>query len=306
MRLRIAGLLVLGLFLFAACNNDDDNGVALTPTEPYATQVAKDHDSIEEYLKTHFYNYEEFANPPENFDYQIKLDTIEGDNAGKTPLLDQMSVKEILLSDKHNEDVKHNLYYLVVKEGIGEGNPSISDSLFVNYEGLRLDNKLFDKSVNPVWFDGLAAVRGFREGIEYLKPGGTSTSNPDGTVSVEGFGIGMFVFPSALGYYNVNDSGLRTRLGGAYPPLIFLVDLLKFDVADHDRDGIPSIQEDLDGDKNLFNDDTDEDRTPNYNDIDDDNDGILTKEEITINPDGTITFKDSDGDGTPDHLDKDS
>ena len=75
---------------------------------------------------------------------------------------------------------------------------------------------------------------------------------------------------------------------------MFEVNLLATNTADHDRDGVSTILEDLDGDGNLFNDDTDEDGLPNYLDTDDDGDGILTKDELG----------DSNDDGIPDYLDK--
>ena len=102
---------------------------------------------------------------------------------------------------------------------------------------------------------------------------------------------------------------------------------------------MPSYLEDLDGDGEftLVSDDTDGDGIPNYVDTDDDGDGILTSNEIVITTyneatkeavknislaanevlikiieetDGTytgisVTFTDTDGDGTPDYLDKD-
>ena len=49
----------------------------------------------------------------------------------------------------------------------------------------------------------------------------------------------------------------------------------------------------------------------NFNDTDDDNDGILTIDEIKIDgvikkdANGIIIFPDTDGDGIPDHLDND-
>ena len=46
---------------------------------------------------------------------------------------------------------------------------------------------------------------------------------------------------------------------------------------------------------------------PNHNDTDDDQDGILTIDEIELDADGNfVGFKDSDGDGVHDHLDSDS
>lgn len=60
--------------------------------------------------------------------------------------------------------------------------------------------------------------------------------------------------------------------------------------ADLDADGLLSTNEDLNGDGNLDNDDTDQDGLPNYLDDDDDGDGIPTFEECA----------DPNGDGNPD------
>ena len=64
--------------------------------------------------------------------------------------------------------------------------------------------------------------------------------------------------------------------------------------------------EDLDGDMNVFNDDTDENNYPNNSDADDDGDGTPTRDEIVINEDGSIEFPDQNGDGVPDYLDKET
>ena len=53
------------------------------------------------------------------------------------------------------------------------------------------------------------------------------------------------------------------------------------DTSDPDSDGIPTSEEDVNGDGDPTNDDTDHDGIPNYLDGDDDGDGILTKDEIT-------------------------
>src|SRR5690606_31183066 len=128
--------------------------------------------------------------------------------------------------------------------------------------------------------------------------------------------------------------------------LIFKFELLQMFQNDHDGDGIPSYLEDLNEDGEFTvnyenrndpnDDDTDGDYNPDYADLDDDGDGILTKDEIeitTVNKptraevlstvletnqvllnkikkeqDGSytgtiITFTDTDGDGIPDYLD---
>ena len=51
---------------------------------------------------------------------------------------------------------------------------------------------------------------------------------------------------------------------------------LAANITDFDDDGIPDYMEDLNGDGDYTNDDTDGDGLPNYNDTDDDNDGWLT------------------------------
>jgi hypothetical protein len=78
-------------------------------------------------------------------------------------------------------------------------------------------------------------------------------------------------------------------------------------LTEDDNDGIPAALEDINGNGNLKDDDTDDDGIPNYIDADDDGDNILTKDE---NPDpngdkSLIDAQDTDGDGTPDYLDAD-
>ena len=88
-------------------------------------------------------------------------------------------------------------------------------------------------------------------------------------------------------------------------PLIFEITLNDVNESDDDNDGILSKDEDLDNDGDVKNDDTDGDLIPNYLDVDDDNDGVLTKDE-DANGDGDPTNDDTDNDGTPDYLDTDN
>jgi len=71
---------------------------------------------------------------------------------------------------------------------------------------------------------------------------------------------------------------------------------------DSDDDTIPDYREDLNGNDNLEDDDTDEDGIPNFMDNDDDGDGVLTKDEDR-NGNGNLNDDDADNDGTPDYLD---
>jgi hypothetical protein len=76
---------------------------------------------------------------------------------------------------------------------------------------------------------------------------------------------------------------------------------------DDDEDGVPSELEDINGNGDLEDDDTDGDGIPNYKDADDDNDNVPTKyENPDDNGDGFIDdAQDSDGDSIPDYLDDD-
>jgi len=70
-------------------------------------------------------------------------------------------------------------------------------------------------------------------------------------------------------------------------------------ITDFDDDGIPDFMEDINGDGNLENDDTDGDGLPNYNDTDDDNDGWLTSFECPDAANGSCPTTM----GRPDYLD---
>ncbi|WP_425077548.1 gliding motility-associated C-terminal domain-containing protein [Psychroserpens sp. S379A] len=74
------------------------------------------------------------------------------------------------------------------------------------------------------------------------------------------------------------------------------------DLTDSDDDGVFDIDEDVNGDTDLDNDDTDGDGIPNYLDEDDDGDGVNTIDEDRDN-DGNPSNDDSDGDDIPDYLD---
>jgi len=124
---------------------------------------------------------------------------------------------------------------------------------------------------------------------------------------------------NAVNYSDVVPSGCEDNSSCAY--------------ADNDNDGLTDNMEDLNGDGDYMNDDTDMDGIANYFDEDDDGDGITTLLEETMvdtdmdgivnyldndddgdgvptiledaNGDGDYTNDDSDGDGIPNYLDSD-
>lgn len=276
-----------------SCNNDDDNSIQI---RDFGEVAIENEAEIQDFLETHFYNYEDFQNPPDGFNFKITIDTIAGENAGKIPLSEFVSSKVVNVND-----VDLKLYWVVVRQGGGE-RAKVTDSTLIRFRGTLLNRNRFDVSDVPVWFNAPSLVQGMREFVGELNASTGSTKNPDGTINFNNdFGLGIVIMPSGLGYF------ANTTIPGVpqYSPLIFTVDMLERKPADQDADRILNEVEDLDGDGDPFNDDTDGDDTPNFADIDDDGDGILTRFEITINEDGTITFPDCDNDGVPDYLDKD-
>ena len=292
-------VLLISTFLFiSSCSNDDNNVNTIIDLEPVLDQYILENDSIVTYMKTHFYNYEDFQNLASNSSVDLVIDTIAGDNSNKVSIFDQITTFTVDIVDENDEIVPHNMYYIINREGNGQ-NPSVADSVFVSYKGFRpYSDDVFDSKPFPVWLDNVFNIRGFKEFTSFLKRGDVIINN-DGTYDFENFGIGFVIMPSKLGYYDNSTSKIP-----AYSPLIFQVNLHTLNVTDHDLDTINSIEEDLNGDNDLFNDDTDEDGIPNFQDIDDDNDGILTKDEYDQNGDNVPD--DSDNDGIPDYLDSDN
>ena len=282
--------------LLLSCNKDDDNNTIVI--RDYSEQVVDDEQTIEEYLKSHFYNYEDFENS-NSFEVNIKvrIDTITDVTANKTPLYDQVKIKTINVSNSEGIETPHRLYYIIAREGM-VSKPSIVDSVYVTYKGMLTDNYVFDERKYPIWLDLASSLQGFREGVSELKSG-EFKQNSNGTIEYSSFGVGLFFLPSGIGYFENITADIPE-----YSPLIFTVSLMILVPADHDNDGVLSINEDIDGDGSPFYDDTDNDNLWNMYDSDDDGDGTLTINELDKNNDGIID--DTDNDGIPDYLDPDN
>ena len=287
--------LLLTFTLLLSCNKDDDNTIEI---RDYSEQAVIDEQTIEEYLKSHYYNYEDF-NSSNSFevDTKVRIDTITDATANKTPLFDQVKIKTINVSDSDGIETPHKLYYIIAREGI-ISNPSIVDSVYITYKGMLTDNSIFDERKYPAWLDLANSLEGFREGVSELKSG-EFRQNSNGTIQYSSYGIGLFFLPSGIGYFENTTSNIPE-----YSPLIFSVSLMTSNPTDHDSDGILSINEDIDGDGSPFYDDTDNDNLWNMYDADDDGDGTLTINELDKNNDQIID--DTNNDGIPDYLDPDN
>lgn len=322
MKLKYAYLLIAGLVIISSCKKDDDSIGEVVPPRLLSEVATEDDAEIVEFLKTHFYNEDEFEAAAEGFDYKIRFDTIAGENELRRSIYDSpflitetISVESSNLGRDDDEVISHKLYTLVARQGVKTGKPTIGDFSILRYEGSLLNGTKFDASSNqPVRFNLSSVVRGFGNGVKNFQTGNGPIDNPNGTVSYEDYGVGAIFIPAGLGYF---DSSPNTVIP-TYSPLVFKIDAFDYEPdTDFDGDGIPSIQEDLNGNGNLNDDNTDDETegfsvfSPNFNDTDDDGDGILTIDEIKIDgvikkdDKGLIIFPDTDGDGIPDHLDND-
>jgi len=291
----LAMLLAVSL---SSCGSDDNNTTESVELRDFSEQSITDDVLLVDYLSNHFYNYEDFPRADDT-EVTISIDTISGDNADKTPMIEQVQQLSVPITDENGAVTNHTLYYLVAQQGSElEKKPSIVDSTYVSYRGELLTGTIFDQRNTPIWFDNIRVVSGFRYGLQNFAPG-TFSQDTDGTISFRDYGQGILFMPSGLGYYS-SPQGLIP----AYAPIVFTVSVYTSNVADHDNDGVFSIDEDPDGDGNPLNDDTDGDGTPNLLDFDDDGDGILTFLELDVDNDGIID--DTDNDGIPDYLDSDS
>ncbi|NND88755.1 MAG: hypothetical protein HKM28_05870 [Flavobacteriaceae bacterium] len=327
----------VALMFLQSCKNDEDDGIITIPPRDRGEEAVVATMEIEEYLATHFYNYEEFQSPSPDFDYRIQFDTIAGENAGKIPLIDQVDFK--MVQDRVDEDVMYKLYYLKVIQG--EGNEvQFPDILDISFEGRFLTNEVFDNSDLPARLDLTAVINGFQDGLSEFNGANETIVNPDGTVSFEGYGVGAVFIPSGLGYFAtppVPEPGSSVTQIGLYQQLIFTFQVYNVIKGDQDNDGVPTVMEDYNNNQIEEDDNFDEDFTLDFNDEDDDNDGRLTRNEITQNnytlndgdpepvlgPDETEVYRvrdfinnttiittvvapDTDNDGQPDYLDEDN
>mgnify|MGYP003607801759 CR=1 FL=1 len=257
-----------------SCQNQDEATVA--PARPYKDVYNEDLVKIEEFLDTHYVEVDA------NFNTEFFEIPVGGTQTAIS------AMPELISIDRNIHDISYKIYFLKLREGLGES-PTRIDSSFVSYKGnLMADVAItFDQSISPVWFQLEDVIRGWGEIIPQFKTG-THVANADGTITFADYGAGVMFLPSGLGYFNTATGNIPS-----YSPLIFNFKLYNLDYRDHDRDRILSKDEyrkpELDGVVDYVNGkinfnatplDTDADGIPDYLDVDDDGDGFMTKFEI--------------------------
>ncbi len=293
MNFRKFTLCMLSAFaLFSSCRSDDDSGFVFVPADRTEQQVI-DGDSLIGYLQTHYYNSSAFAMPGNYHVSDIIISESPEDEDGNlnTLLMDVVEMRTTTFMD-----VEYDYYILKLNQGGGDA-PHFCDDVRVNYSGMLQNDVVFDSTANPINFDLLNLIQGWRLVMPEFNAAEDFMDNGDGTFSFNNYGLGMMFLPSGLAYFGSPPIGVTL-----YSNLIFKFELYQTEINDHDNDLVPSYLEDLDGDGNLFNNDTDNDGIPNFLDPDDDGDGVGTRFEDLDN-DGDPTNDDSNGNGIPNYLD---
>ena len=265
-----AGFILTMSLLILSCNKSDDPAAAYVV--PYTIQYPIDLGNIENFLKTHSYAV---TNTPEDQDITFAPATIGSASSiwGSDPNTPKSSLLHKMIN---SNGVDYKVYYISLRDGLND-KPSRVDSVFVSYKGLLLIETVFDQAQNPVWFPLTNVIQGWSEIIPFFKTGSYDSTNANGTVTYADFGAGVMFLPSGLAYYNTPPSQSSIP---AYSPLIFTFKLKQLNYVDHDGDRIDSKDEDVNGDGDPTNDDSDLDGRANYYDTDDDGDGYTTKSEI--------------------------
>ena len=307
-------ILIIGL----SCGDDGDDGLVEIEEADRAEQQVIDNDSLLGYLQTHYINTSLLMNNQNILLDDILINELPEDgelpNSSENSLL--IDVVETLTTTYF--DVEYEFYILKLNQGGSEDSPNFSDKVRVSYEGDLMDNTVFDSSSTPVDFDLTSTIAGWGRVLPEFNNAEDFSVNTDGTVSYDNPGIGIMFLPSGLGYYSTAAGTVPV-----YSNLIFKFKIFQSEVNDHDFDNVPSHLEDIDGDYDLTDDNSDDDTFADFVDSDDDNDGTLTVDE-DLEPDtdldvdrdgdgdptndigdGDPTNDDTDGDGIPNYLDPD-
>lgn len=292
MKLKLYILIIAILFLGFSCGDDEGDGITEVPEADRTEQQVIDNDSLVGYLQTHYINETILSNNPSISFENIEINELPED--GELPNPDQNSLLIDLVETFTTTyfDVEYEYYVLKINQGGSEVSPNFSDKVRVSYEGSLMDDTIFDSSISPVDFDLTATIAGWGRVLPEFNNAEDFIINSDGTVTYNNPGIGIMFLPSGLGYYSAAAGSVPV-----YSNLIFKFKIFQSEVNDHDFDNVPSHLEDINGNYDLTDDNSDDDTFADFVDSDDDNDGTLTVDE-DLEPDSDLTV-DRDGDGDP-------
>ena len=292
MKFKLYILLITILLLGFSCGDDDDDGIVEVPEADRTEQQVIDNDSLVSFLQSHYVDESLLTNNPTILFNEIEINQLPEDGELPNPNQNSLLIDMVETLTTTYFDVEYEYYILKINQGGSENSPNFSDKVRVSYEGTLMDDTVFDSSSTPVDFDLTSTIAGWGRVLPEYNNAEDFIVNSDGTVTYNNPGIGIMFLPSGLGYYSAAAGTVPV-----YSNLIFKFKVFQSEVNDHDFDNVPSHLEDLNGDYDLTNDDTDDDTFADFVDSDDDNDGTLTIDE-DLEPDSDLTV-DRDGDGDP-------
>tara|TARA_B110000483_G_scaffold89694_1_gene110767 strand:- start:690 stop:1712 length:1023 start_codon:yes stop_codon:yes gene_type:complete len=267
--------LIFSLILMLSSCEENENAITQVPANDRTEQQVIDNDSLLMYLSTHYYNsslVNSLTNP--TMDELVISELLDGETLPTNALLliDGVETKSTTYLD-----VEYVFYILKIKQGEGVYSPRFTDLIRVSYNGSLTDGSVFSESVFQQGIDLTTVIQGWNRVFPEFNVSNSFTSNIDGTVGFQGYGMGVMFLPSGLGYFSTYNSGIPL-----YSNLIFKFELLQAESKDHDSDNIPSHMEVSESNEFDLLIDTDEDLFLNYLDSDDDGDGTSTSNEIQI------------------------
>ena len=292
MKLKLYILLIAVLLIGYSCGDDDDDGLVEVPEADRTEQQVIDNDSLVNFLQTHYIDESLLMNNPEVSFNDIEITELPDDGELPNPDDNTLLIDLVEVLTTTYFDAEYEYYILKINQGGAENSPNFSDKVRVSYEGTLMDDTVFDSSVTPVDFDLTSTIAGWGRVLPEFNNAEGFTINSDGTVTYNNPGIGVMFLPSGLGYFSAAAGTVPV-----YSNLIFKFKVFQSEVNDHDFDNVPSHLEDINGDYDLTNDNSDDDTFADFVDSDDDNDGTLTIDE-DLEPDSDLTV-DRDGDGDP-------
>ena len=188
----IFALCILSVLAYA-CGDSDRTSVEVFDHE---AQALIDRDSLSIFFTKHYYD--------------TAVDSVKTLVAGATPLSEDANLKTMNVTEN---EIDYELYYYVESVGnpINEkGFPTPLDSIFVKYEGFRINGSdsitpRFEIRETPIWFTLNSVIRGWSYGFTNFKNGDNVTDN--GPITFENGGKGILFIPSGLAYRNSGTSG---------------------------------------------------------------------------------------------------
>ncbi len=292
MKFKLYILLITILLLGFSCGDDDDDGIIEVPEADRTEQQVIDNDSLVSYLQSHYVDASLLSNNPTISFTEININQLPDDGELPNPNQNSLLIDIVETLTTTYFDVEYEYYILKINQGGSENSPNFSDKVRVSYEGTLMDDTVFDSSSTPVDFDLTSTIAGWGRVLPEFNLAEDFVINSDGTVTYNNPGIGIMFLPSGLGYYSAAAGSVPV-----YSNLIFKFKVFQSELNDHDFDNVPSHLEDINGDYDLTNDNSDDDTFADFVDSDDDNDGTLTIDE-DLEPDSDLTV-DRDGDGDP-------